>query len=119
MLVVCLLIFASYIGRLRSLSALDQQLATAQLTIEQELARKQALLDEQSRQQDQNGEEIDQSARRDLDLVQPGDYTFTVMTPVPSTLPQTALGTESENVPQLLSPTKPIWQQWLELLIPI
>ena len=118
MFVICLLILASYIGRLRSLSAMDEQIAAAEVSVEQALARQQTLLDEHARQQDSAVEPIDQPARRDLDLIKPGDLAFTVIMP-PTVLPST-IESETPNgaEPQRFIPTKPIWQQWMNLLLP-
>jgi len=118
LLILTLLILASYVGRLRNLSALDQQIVAAEVNVEQAMARRQSLQNEQARQEDANSERIDQAARRDLNLVKPGDFTFTVLTPVPSSLPAaTADLPAAEPAAQFLQ-KKPNWKQWLELLLP-
>lgn len=117
LLILCLLMGASYIGRLRNLAMLDQQIAAAELSVEQARSRQQSLRDEHARQQDAGADMIDQTARRDLNLVQPGDLTFTVMTPVPSSLPEAPPKPVIES--EILVPLpKPNWQQWMELLFP-
>ena len=118
LLILLMLILASYVGRLRTLSTIDQQIAVAEINVEQAMARQQALRDELVRQQDQNNEGLDRTARRDLDLVRPGDFTFTVLTPVPQTSPAEPEVISVAAESQFLAATKPIWKEWLELLFP-
>ena len=118
LLILTLLILASYVGRLRNISALDQQIAAAEVNVEQAMARRQSLQNEQARQEDANSERIDQAARRDLNLVKPGDFTFTVLTPVPSSLPTATTDSPAAEPATQFLQKKPNWKQWLELLLP-
>lgn len=118
LLILTLLILASYIGRLRSLSALDQQIAAEEIQVGQALSRQQMLQDQEARQQDASEESIDQAARRDLNLVKPGDFTFTVLTPVPSSILDIQPTPEPDTPVREATSPKPNWKQWIELLIP-
>ncbi|MFN8443052.1 MAG: septum formation initiator family protein [Caldilineaceae bacterium] len=117
LLVLCLLILANYVGRLRSLSQLDQQIASAQVSVEQATARQQMLLDQRARQQDSSTDTVDQAARRDLDMLKPGDYAYTVLeaaTPAAEVVSEEQPDSKSLR----LTPIKPIWKQWFDLLVP-
>lgn len=79
LLILTLLILASYAGDLRAISRqFHQQIVAAEVNVEQAMARRQSLQNEQARQEDATSERIDQAARRDLNLVKP------VISPLPS-----------------------------------
>jgi cell division protein FtsB len=118
LLLVCIFFVSSYMSRLRDLAALDAEFAAEKVRIEQAKVQQDLLALEADRAQGEDT--VDRAARRDLDLVLPGDQPYAVIQPAaisvtqPATLSATVAASPSTSLAPRSAATA-IWRQWLEL----
>ncbi len=108
---LCVFFVVGYLQRLSTLDEIQRQVAAMQERIAASEQRRADLKVELARVQDPDYLAL--MARDDMGLVQEGDLPVVVYDPPPATeMPESLPGTVAR-------PTeRPIWQQWLDLLLP-
>lgn len=111
LMILCVLFIAGYLQRLTTLGEVQQQIAAMHARIVVSEQRKASLQMELARVQ--NTEYVASLARDEMGLVQEGDLPIVVYD-----VPPPAEAVETRAPTTAPSSEKPIWQQWLDLLLP-